>query len=257
MNKIEHAKQTDEPHEEMRMECVADGSVSQRHQAHDGSAFDSVSGVACRGDSPIPLHRDLACAWWQRAKINTNTVSLWSQDDDGNEKDEMNGGELSRWWWSKLLLMVICDFLTYMNLLIFWDLMIHYFWKWAIHKFTDPLTYIYLWFVDLWKFWECSNRFFLPIRVAFLSWKIDRKLIRKSPFSLRVLGRCPEPRLLSSVRPCKLFLELNPIHKGSSAPITPPLDTIHCAFLAYGTKISLDRWLLSIKQELSILWVEL
>ncbi len=62
MNKIEHAKQTDVLHEEMHEECGADVSVSLRHKAHDGSAFNSVSGVACRGDSPIPLHRDLACA---------------------------------------------------------------------------------------------------------------------------------------------------------------------------------------------------
>ena len=61
MNRIEHAKRTDVLHEEMREECGADGSVSLRHQAHDEIAFDSVSGVACKGDSHT-LRRGLACA---------------------------------------------------------------------------------------------------------------------------------------------------------------------------------------------------
>ena len=62
MNKTEYAKLIDVPSVEIGEGCGADESVSLRHRVHDGSAFDSVSGVACMGHSPIPLHRALASA---------------------------------------------------------------------------------------------------------------------------------------------------------------------------------------------------
>ena len=58
-------------------------------------------------------------------------------DDDG--RNVTNGG------------MCFSNFYEFVNFEMWRE-----FWKWAIHKYTNPQTYIYLWFVDLWKFWECS-----------------------------------------------------------------------------------------------------
>ena len=65
----------------------------------------------------------------------------------------------------------------------------------------------------------------VPIILIFPSWKHDKKWwksIAKIAKSLRASGRCPEPRSLPSARPRKLFRELDPNCRGSSAPTTPP-----------------------------------
>ena len=82
-------------------------------------------------------------------------------------------------------------------------------------------------------------RLILPIMSFFPSWKNDRKLIEKLETFLRASGRCPEPRSLPSARPRDLFRELDPIRKGSSAPTTPPLDKVHCAFCPRARKFLL------------------
>ena len=89
----------------------------------------------------------------------------------------------------------------------------------------------------------------------FLSWKNYRrwwKSILQWAIFPQASGRYPKPCLLPSARPRKLFWELDPICRGSSAPITPSQDDILYASMVSWCKFPPDRWSLSTETESTI-----